>query len=173
MNVISAVNRMCLEGASKNWTDGDDACSETIDYAIDVSGEAFSYDVQIYENDWDNTMHEDDVKHFITQSNKKEELYKAIHIDGSPRLPVFVWSNRNVSRAYDYEAMVDWSVWYDLVAGPRNVSILIYAGMYDMLDGPLTQEPWIKLLKSINSDGGAIFNQPRKIYYVQDASLNF
>lgn len=37
-----------------------------------------------------------------------------------------------------------------------------------MLDGPLTQEPWIRLLKSINSDSGAIFDQPRKIYYVQD-----
>ena len=64
--------------------------------------------------------------------------------------------------------MDDWSKYYDFVAMPKNVSILVYSGQYDMLDGPLTQEPWIRRLKSVNSDNGTLWNEPRKIYYVQD-----
>ena len=53
MREIDAVNRRCVEVASQNWTLGDDECSATIDYAIDVSGGVFDYDVSIYESDWD------------------------------------------------------------------------------------------------------------------------
>lgn len=166
MNAISALNRRCLETASSNWTDGNDECSSTIDYAIDVSGDTFSYDASIFDPDWDKTMREDDVKNYIMKSNKKEDLYKALHIDGSTKNPVFNWGGGPVSAAYEYEEMVDWSQWYDMVAQPKNVSILVYSGQYDMLDGPLTQDPWIRMLKSVNSDAGALFNQPRKIFYV-------
>lgn len=168
LNVISTLNRRCLEAASQNWLDGNDQCSETIDYAIDVSGDTFSYDVSIFDPDWDATMHEDDVKNYITKSSKKGELYDAIHVSGSTKNPIFNWSSRPVADAYEFEEMSDWSPWYDLVAQPRNVSILIYAGEYDLLDGPLTHDPWIRLLKSVQSDNGALFDSPRKIYYVQN-----
>jgi carboxypeptidase C (cathepsin A) len=168
MGAISALNRRCLETASANWTEGNDECSATIDYAIDVSGDTFSYDASIFDPDWDLTMHEDDVKHYITTSPNKEQLYQAIHVADSTKNPKFNWSSRPVADAYEFEEMSDWSVWYDLVAQPRNVSIVIYAGMYDMLDGPLTHDPWIRLLKSVKSDNGALFDQPRKIFYVQN-----
>jgi hypothetical protein len=51
---------------------------------------------------------------------------------------------------------------------PKNVSILVYAGNYDMLDGPLTHEPWMRTLKSLASDNGAFWNQARKIFYIYD-----
>jgi hypothetical protein len=108
----------------------------TIDYVIDVSGDTFSYDVSMFDPDWDKTMREDDVKHYIKESNQREKLYEAIHVNSSTRVPLFQWSSGDVSDAYQYEAMVDWSRYYDLVAEPRNVSILVYAGQYDMLDGP-------------------------------------
>lgn len=125
---------------------------------IDVSGDTFSYDASIFDPDWDKTMREDDVKNYIRESNKRHDLYKSIHVDSSTRVPLFQWSCGDVSDAYQLEAMDDWSKYYDFVAMPKNVSILVYSGQYDMLDGPLTQEPWIRRLKSVNSDNGTLWN---------------
>jgi hypothetical protein len=172
MSLISAMNRRCLETASRNWTEGNGECSATIDLAIDVSGGTFSYDASIFGQDWDNTSHEDDVKNYIMESNKKQELYQAIHMGNSPRNPVFMWHSSAAAKAYQYEAMADWSVWYDLVAESKNVSILIYSGEFDMLDGPLTQEPWLKALKTLAGDNQAMWSKPRKIYYVHDDVAN-
>lgn len=135
---MATLNRRCLESASLNWTVGNDDCSSTIDYVLDVSADTFAYDATIFDPDWDRTMREDDVKNYIRDSNKKDELYKAIHVNMSTRVPIFKWSCGDVSDAYQLEAMVDWSVFYDMVAQPRNVSILVYSGQYDLLDGPLT-----------------------------------
>jgi|LauGreDrversion4_2_1035121.scaffolds.fasta_scaffold221751_1 hypothetical protein len=40
-----------------------------------------------------------------------------------------------------------------------------------MLDGPQTQEPWLRNLRSVASDGGALWSQARKIFYVYDETL--
>ena len=37
-DLIATFNRRCLELASSDWSEGDDECSATIDFAIDVSG---------------------------------------------------------------------------------------------------------------------------------------
>lgn len=116
LNEISTLNRRCLEVASKNWTEGNDECSSTIDYIIDVSGDTFDYDVSMFDPDWDATMHEDDVKNFIEKSTQKQKLYDAIHISASSKKPIFNWSSRPVADAYSTEEIDDWSVWYDLVA---------------------------------------------------------
>ena len=75
MHQIAALNRMCLESASTNWLEGNDNCGYTIDYAVDISGDQFSYDASIFGQDWDNNEHEDDVKHYIMNSTKKQDLY--------------------------------------------------------------------------------------------------
>lgn len=147
--MVATFHRRCLELASSDWSEGDDECSATIDFAIDVSGQVFDYDVSINDEDFEAIYHEDDVKHYILNSTKRNELYSAIHMDKSPRNPVFMWSSRAVAHALAPESMVDWSPWVDMVAAPRNVSIMIYAGEYDSLDGPLTHGPWIKTLKSL------------------------
>ena len=113
MIVQSALNRLCLDVASQNWTTGDDVCGETIDYAVDVSGSTFSYDASMFSQDWDNTAHEDDVKNYIQSSNKRQELYQAIHIDKSTKVPLFNWGSRAVADGYEVEDMVDWSEWVD------------------------------------------------------------
>ena len=120
--------------------------------------------------DFEGIYHEDDVKHYILNSTKRQDLYKAIHMDKSPRNPVFQWSSRAVAHALAPESMVDWTPWVDMVAAPRNVSIMIYAGEYDSLDGPLTHRPWIKTLKSLASTN--LWDQPRKIYYVYDSTTS-
>lgn len=37
-----------------------------------------------------------------------------------------------------------------------------------MLDGPLSQEPWLRKLKTLANGKTTIWDQPRKIYYVQN-----
>lgn len=111
-------------------------------------------------------MHEDDVKLFLINSTQRQALYQAIHIDKSTKTPIFEWSSSAARHAYNLESPDDWSVWYDMVAKPKNVSILIYTGAFDMLDGPLTQPPWLQNLRSLSSDGGSLWTLPRKIFYV-------
>lgn len=111
--LISTFHRRCIEIASINWSDGDDECSATIDFAIDVSGDTFDYDVSIFDPDFEPIYHEDDVKHYFLNSTRKKELYTAIHMNGSPRDPVFMWSSRAVARALAPESMVDWTPWVD------------------------------------------------------------
>lgn len=91
MNAMSTFNRRCLEISSQNWTLGDDECASTIDYAIDISGNVFDYDVSINDADFEGIYHENDVKNYIMNmsATKMNELYKALHIDDSTKVPIF------------------------------------------------------------------------------------
>jgi hypothetical protein len=95
-------------------------------------------------------------------------LYEAIHISQSKKNPIFDWHSQAVSDAYTFEMAADWSKYYDLIASPKNISILVYSGEYDLTDGPVTMEPWLRLLNMFKANSGAIWNQPRKIYYLKD-----
>jgi hypothetical protein len=89
MNAMSTFHRRCLETSSQNWTLGDDDCAETIDYAVDVSGTVFDYDVSINDADFEGIYHEQDVKNYIMNSTSMNDLYKALHIDESTKVPIF------------------------------------------------------------------------------------
>jgi hypothetical protein len=94
--------------------------------------------VSINDADFEGIYHEQDVKDYFMNSIKENDLYKALHMDQSTKRPIFNWSCRECARALDHEDLDDWTHWYDLVAGPKNVSILINAGVFDTLDGPQT-----------------------------------
>ncbi len=41
-----------------------------------------------------------------------------------------------------------------------------------MLDGPLTHEPWLRMLKTLSPGKTNMWDQARKIYYVEDPSVS-
>jgi hypothetical protein len=77
----------------------------------------------------------------------------------SPKKPVYEWSSKNVSDAYNFEMALDWSKYYDNIL-TGEIGILIYSGEYDLTDGPTTQEPWLILLRKLNATTD-FWNEPR------------
>ncbi|CDW87059.1 serine carboxypeptidase [Stylonychia lemnae] len=169
MGQISALRKKCEESISNDWKSGTDTCVKTMDYIDAVAGGLFSYDGSIFDYDW--TPKEDLVSDFLANCGKKGDLYKAIHIDKSPKTPIFEWSSDKVAQNYDFEEMQDWSGWYDKLIR-TGTKFIIYAGEYDQRDGSVSQPAWIKDLLLLAHDDGSFFKQARKIYYFKDSQNN-
>ena len=56
-----------------------------------------------------------------------------------------------MAKAYSNENNLDRSKWYDMLLRD-GVKILVFAGAWDMTDGPLTQEPWVELLQEFTQN---------------------
>jgi hypothetical protein len=50
----------------------------------------------------------------------------------------------------------------------NGVKILIYAGEWDMMDGPLTQVPWIKNIEALNKQDPNFWVRARNLYVFTD-----
>ena len=67
-----------------------------------------------------------------TDNPKSDELYKALHIDSSPKNPKFLSGNQNVYQAIAPEEYIDWTHFYDdALTLNGGVDLLVYAGNYD------------------------------------------
>ena len=168
---MATLNQHCLESVGRNWSQADSDCNALGDYLSAISGDTFDYDGTIFEHDWDASAQ--NTYDFLTQSTQKGALYTALHINTSPKSPIFQWSSDAVDRAYSNEELLDRSNVFDALLASKEVGILLYSGEYDMRDGPLTQEPWTKLLHEFSQNPSVytkFWVQPRNTYYVQDAS---
>ncbi len=139
---IAALRKNCEEIIGQDWFKASDTCGMTMDYIDELAGGLFTYDARIFDSDWKpiGAVMDD----FLINSKKKEQLYKAIHIDKSTKTPVFEHSSAKVAEAYDFEEMTDYTDWYDLNFFYNKVPIIIYAGEWDQRDGPSTMEEWLK-----------------------------
>lgn len=71
------------------------------------------------------------------------------------------------------EEYIDWTHFYDdMLTLNGGIDVLVYAGVYDEQDGPHTQLPWIKDLKTLQGNGNQFWKQARKVYYLQDGQGN-
>ena len=80
------MRKNCEEIVGKDWKTASSICEQTMDYIDEVAGGLFTYDARIFDYDWTKGPIMDD---FLTNSGKKNELYKAIHIDQSTKVPIF------------------------------------------------------------------------------------
>mmetsp|Transcript_19287 Transcript_19287/g.29586 ORF Transcript_19287/g.29586 Transcript_19287/m.29586 type:complete len:102 (+) Transcript_19287:819-1124(+) len=99
-------------------------------YIEAVSGGVFNFDARIFGKDWDaeDTEIYDDL---MLKSKRKEEIYKALHVDQSTKVPIFEAISGNVSRAYDIDSLVDYTKYYQHLIDER-VPVIIMAGEFDM-----------------------------------------
>lgn len=85
-----------------------------MDYIDSVSGGRFEYDVRLFDYDWNPI--EDEVNSFLNDATNVESLYKALHINNSTKKPYYSPSSDEVAKAYDEEALLDYTRMYiDLI----------------------------------------------------------
>lgn len=122
---VATLRKNCEQMMGRNWTTAPTVCSQPMDYIDDVAGGLFTYDGRIFDYDWApiGAIMDD----FLLISGKKEELYKALHVDKSTKNPVWQHSSPEVSQAYRFEQMTDYTYWYDRMFDEK-FKVLLYAG---------------------------------------------
>ena len=129
---IAALRRNCENVIATDWSKADDPCGATIDYIAALSGGAVNYDATIFNYDLDAA--EEPYKLYLSPMNnsKSDELYKALHIDQSPKDPKFTQGNQKVYEAIYPEEYIDWTHFYDsMLTLDGGLDVLVYAGTYD------------------------------------------
>ena len=142
MDQIDSLQRNCEEAvsATPGYTAGD-ICSVIPDYISQVSGEVLVYDTRIFEYDWDPI--EEQYENYLNTNALKDKLYQAIHVDSSPKDPKYDSFSQAAYDAYEPEETNDYTNKVTFII-ENNIPVLIYAGEYDVLDGPRTIEDWLK-----------------------------
>jgi len=108
-------------------------CLQIMDYIEGVTANVLPYDTRIFDYDWN--PREDMVIDYFTVSGQVQDIYKAIHIDKSTKVPVFSMNSSKVGNAFTYDNMIDYS-WYVEELIRMKQPILLYAGEFDARDGP-------------------------------------
>lgn len=126
-----------------------------------MSGDVLNYNVRDFGYDW--AAIEDPYVDMLTISAKKSQLYKAIHIDGSKKSPIFNSGSEGVSEGYKSDNLVDYSSYYNYLLD-QNYPFVVMAGEFDMQDGIASQYRWMKDLLKVSSE---FWTQDRKVYYYQ------
>lgn len=167
MNQIDTLARHCEESLVADPENRSTLCDNIMGYIRAVSAGIFDYDARIFSYDWDPI--EDEFNNFMNTCTQSAALYEAIHISQSPKRPYYTPSSYEVAMAYDSEEMDDYTwIYNELLI--RGLPILIYAGEFDIKDGPRTQEPWFRNIQALQSTD--FFTQARKVYYIQDDKGN-
>ncbi|CDW84139.1 kex1 protein precursor [Stylonychia lemnae] len=169
LDQISTLHKQCEQSLSSNWDISDDTCSKVLDYIQDVSGDVLSYDARIFTYD-QNKITAPYIK-YLSQSGRKAELYSAIHIEKSTKVPIWEKKNQQVANALNSESMFDSTNWFDMLYEDKPV--LIYAGQWDQRDGPSTIEDFLANSRRQAKSTTPISQQPRQIYYVKQKDGTF
>ena len=87
MDQVSALNQKCLRAMSMNTTSALEVCEEMLEYIEEVSGNVLSYNIQLFEYDWDKV--ESPYLNMLRNSSKRDQLYASIHVNQSYKDPVY------------------------------------------------------------------------------------
>jgi len=112
-------------------------------YITRVSGNVLSYDMRIFDYDWDPI--EDQVTDYLSKSGKVEDVWAAVHVSESTKVPVFEMGSGSVGQAFSGDQLIDYS-WYVESLVRQKSPTLIYGGEYDAREGAVSMSPWMKWL---------------------------
>jgi hypothetical protein len=70
-----------------------DTCDDIMKYFQLVSGDLFSYDARIFKYDYYPNVH---WKDFLTNATKASQIYTALHVNDSTKVPIFVPHSNDV-----------------------------------------------------------------------------
>lgn len=107
----------------------------------DVSGGVLSYNSRIFNQDWDKIQ--SPYENMFTNSSKKEIIYTLLHVSESTKNPVFEPSSANVSLAYQWNNLEDYSQYYNFLI-EQNYTFIVMSGEFDSRDGAISQDIWMK-----------------------------
>ena len=169
---IAAIRRNCDNKISNDWANADEACTATLEYIKGISAGVVNYDATIFNPEL--YAAEAPYQLYLSDQNPKSgEFYSAIHIDQSTKIPIFNSGSQEVYNAIEAEEYIDWTHFYDdMLTLNGGIDVLVYAGIYDQQDGPLTMLPWMQDLQVLKSNGNKFWKQARKVYYINDGADN-
>jgi len=87
LDQIDTLEQRCFYEHSHNITKAGDTCSDIMGYIRHVSGFVLNYNTRIFDYDWDPI--EAPYVNMLSNSSRMDELYAAIHVNGSYKTPVF------------------------------------------------------------------------------------
>ncbi|CDW77081.1 serine carboxypeptidase [Stylonychia lemnae] len=164
---VAVLRQKCEEEITKDWEGALNTCEQTMTYINDIAGGVFKYDSRIFIYDWSPV--EQVVYDFLQKSNRVQELYMALHIEKSTKVPIYEPQSDAVAQAYNYEVMVDYTSIIDDVLS-ADINVIIFAGEWDQGCGPAIHDIWIKNMKTVFLD---YWNLARKIYFVKGANEDY
>mmetsp|Transcript_48937 Transcript_48937/g.36020 ORF Transcript_48937/g.36020 Transcript_48937/m.36020 type:complete len:98 (+) Transcript_48937:1002-1295(+) len=88
---------------------------------------------------------------YLNENARKKDLYAAIHIEDSPKEPKFDPASNSAYVAYEPEETEDYTSKVSYII-ENGVSVLVYAGEYDILDGPRTIEDWLRNVEQVQAN---------------------
>lgn len=108
-----------------------DTCDDIMKYFQLVSGDLFSYDARIFKYDYYPYVY---WKDFLANATKANQIYSALHVNESTKVPIFVPHSNDVFAELRIGFMADYSKYYDYLIFNRFPTLLI-AAEYDPRDG--------------------------------------
>ena len=87
MPQIAAMERRCREMLYTDLAQADATCYDIMGYITGVSGDALPYDERIFGYDWDPI--EDVVTEYLQDSAQAPQIWEAVHVADSTKIPVF------------------------------------------------------------------------------------
>lgn len=159
MGQIQALHRLCGDSLynttseSMHNSTSEAACAAPINYIQHgVGGDAFGYDMRIFGYEWDRI--EAPVSNYFSSINTNEsDVYLAIHVENSTKVPIFMMSNDTVDEYLVYDNLLDYvTVYEDLLSTNYSSPILIYDGEMDARDGAFSQNTWLANMTFTDSE---------------------
>ena len=159
LNQIASLEQICTYDQTHDPKKGQESCKFIMNYIKGVSGDVLNYNVRDFGYDW--AAIEDPYVDMLTISGKTAQLYKAIHISGSKKKPIFNSGSDGVTEGYKADNLVDYSKYYNYLL-EINYPFVVMAGEFDMQDGIASQYRWMKELLKVSQE---FWKQDRKVYY--------
>lgn len=139
-------------------TRGLKSCEDILAYIQGVSGNVWDKDARIFTSDFEAIIQP--YMDFMTKSAKKEDLYKAIHVDKSYKKPIFEQMSDAVAKGYASDNLIDYSSWYNSMIAAKH-PFIVMAGEFDIRDGPVGQVPWMNELLQLSK---TFWSQDRQLF---------
>eukprot|EP00347_Sterkiella_histriomuscorum_P017204 403350276 len=169
LDQVAALRKRCEEYISTKWSEAPPVCDSPVNYINDVAGGVFKFDSRQFYSEWSPV--EQVLYDFLSNSIRKQELYKAIHIEKSTKVPIYEPSSEKVSDAYQYEVLDDYTNIMDEVI-QSNIPVLVFAGEWDQGCGPAMHDIWINNLQQLKTAELNYQKNSRQIYYIKDSNNN-
>ena len=165
MDQIAALRRQCEDAVSKNVSTAGNNCTATLDLILELGGGVFDKDARLFDYDYLAGAFKQPYQDYFNKSGKLQEIFKAIHVENSTKIPVFEPSSERVAAAIDGDSMIDYMQWLDYKKRSADApNIIIFAGQWDNRDGPSTIEPWIT--QTFNFKAKDLYAMDRQLYYI-------
>lgn len=122
-----------------------------------------SFDIRNFGEDL--TASQNNLLLLLDDSNRKADIYTALHIENSYKLPPYTHASVNVAQASLQEKLIDYTNYYDQMI-TEGYKVLIYGGEWDAANNPGNMD----FLKNMKKLSASFWSQARQIYYLKSST---